>query len=98
LDGTPQQANDNRIINVALHLQATNSGTYVCLVTKDINMRLKAKGSGLQNVEDYRKDRVLDDIDLLAKGYESLPGHFWERVEKVNTRREGIDTLHTIDR
>ena len=37
-------------------------------------MRLKAKGSGLQHVEDYRRDRVLDDIDLLAKGYEQLEG------------------------
>ena len=31
LDGTIKQANDNRIINVALHLQATNAGAYVCL-------------------------------------------------------------------
>ena len=65
LDGSPRQANDNRIINVALHLQTHNTDKYVCLVTKDINMRLKAKGSGLVNVEDYRKDRVIDDIELL---------------------------------
>ena len=42
LDGSQQQANDNRIINVALHLQVKNPKAYVCLVTKDINMRLKA--------------------------------------------------------
>ena len=39
-------------------------------MTKDINMRIKAKGSGLMHVEDYRRDRVLDDIDLLATGYD----------------------------
>ena len=39
------------------------------LVTKDINMRIKAKGSGLVHVEDYRRDRVLDDIDLLVAGH-----------------------------
>ncbi|MDB6060087.1 MAG: PhoH family protein [Verrucomicrobiaceae bacterium] len=98
LDGSSQQANDNRIINVALHLQATNLGAYVCLVTKDINMRLKAKGSGLQNVEDYRKDRVLDDIDLMAKGFDKVEGDFWSRVDKVKTFRRGIDTVHLIAR
>ena len=54
LDGTQDQANDNRIINVALRLQAENPAEFVCLVTKDINMRIKAKGSGLIHVEDYQ--------------------------------------------
>ena len=64
LDDTQAQANDNRIINVALRLQAEHPDEFVGLVTKDINMRIKAKGSGLLQVEDYRRDRVLDDIDL----------------------------------
>jgi PhoH-like ATPase len=98
LDGAIKQANDNRIINVALHLQATNAGAHVCLVTKDINMRLKAKGSGLDYVEDYRRDRVLDDIDYLAKGYQHVEGDFWQTVEKVKTIRDGADTLHVIDK
>src|SRR5690606_18429078 len=45
LDGTRDQANDTRIINVALRLQAENPKDFICLVTKDINMRIKAKGS-----------------------------------------------------
>lgn len=98
LDGSPQQANDNRIINVALHLQTHSPHSYVCLVTKDINMRLKAKGSGLENVEDYRKDRVIDDIDLMAKGYENIEGNFWDLVESVRSVQDGRDTLHIVDR
>ena len=98
LNDTQDQANDNRIINVALRLQAEHPDNFVCLVTKDINMRLKAKGSGLQHVEDYRRDRVLDDIDLLAKGYEHIPGDFWSRVEEVDTLREGDRTLHRVPR
>lgn len=98
LDGSQQQANDNRIINVALHLQVKNPGAYVCLVTKDINMRLKAKGSGLENVEDYRKDRVLEDIQYMAKGYEHLAGTLWESVDKVDTLREGSQTIHILNR
>lgn len=98
LDGSEQQANDNRIINTALHLQVKNPGTYVCLVTKDINMRLKAKGSGLENVEDYRRDRVLEDIQYMAKGYEYLPGRFWDSISEVETLREGSQTIHVLNR
>ncbi len=98
LDGTPDQANDNRIINVALKLQAENPNDFVCLVTKDINMRIKAKGSGLVHVEDYRRDRVLDDIDLLATGYDHLEGDFWSTISEVDTLREGDCTLHRIPR
>jgi PhoH-like ATPase len=98
LDATQDQANDNRIINVALRLQAEKPGEFVCLVTKDINMRIKAKGSGLVHVEDYRRDRVLDDIDLLARGYEHVEGDFWSTIAEVDTLREGDCTLHRIPR
>lgn len=98
LDATQDQANDNRIINVALRLQAEHAESVVCLVTKDINMRIKAKGSGLEHVEDYRHDRVLDDIDLLSTGYERFPGNFWSAIEQVDTVREDNLTLHRIPR
>jgi len=98
LDGTADQANDNRIINVALKLQAGNEGAFVCLVTKDINMRIKAKGSGLAHVEDYRHDRVLDDIDLLSRGHRSIEGDFWAGVNEVDTIREDDMTLHRVPR
>jgi PhoH-like ATPase len=70
----------------------------VCLVTKDINMRIKAKGSGLNHVEDYLHDRVLDDIDLLATGYVHVEGDFWATVSEVDTVREDNVTLHRIPR
>ncbi len=95
---TTDHANDNRIINVALQLQHTHHDHTVVLVTKDINMRLKAKGSGLHHVEDYRKDKVLDDIDLLSRGYEKVCGSFWSRVKTVETSTAGAATLHVIAR
>jgi len=98
LNTNEDQANDNRIINVALRLSADYPGAFVCLVTKDINMRIKAKGSGLEHVEDYRHDRVLDDIDLLATGYERFSGDFWSVIERVDTVREESLTLHRIPR
>jgi PhoH-like ATPase len=96
LNSNHDHANDNRIINVALSLQATQPRDNVCLVTKDINMRIKAKGSGLERVEDYRKDKVLDDVDLLSKGYAHFSGSFWDSIEKVKTEQHGRHTIHLI--
>ena len=98
LSTNQDHANDNRIINVALQLQQEAPENFVCLITKDINMRIKAKGSGLTHVEDYRHDRVLDDIDLLATGYTHVDGDFWSTVTDVDTLREGEITLHRIPR
>ncbi len=96
LDGSEKQSNDNRIINVALHLQSKYPDQFVCLVTKDINMRLKAKGSGLEHVEDYRKDRVLEDIQYMACGSRHVPGDFWAGVESVETSAMGAQTRHRL--
>jgi PhoH-like ATPase len=61
-------------------------------------MRIKAKGSGLEHVEDYRHDRVLDDIDLLATGYKKSEGPFWEGINRVDTVRDEGITLHRVPR
>lgn len=92
---------DNRIINAALFLQS-HSEQQVVLVTKDINMRLKAKGAGLNWVEDYRSDQVIDDIKFLATGFHKFPGDFWQEVnechsENVQSDSMGAKTIHTID-
>lgn len=88
--------NDNRIINVGLDLQQSHPDTTVVLVTKDINMRLKAKGAGMRKVEDYRTDQLIDDIKYLCKGYMMFPGDFWSQVTDVQSRQEGRDTIHSI--
>lgn len=88
--------NDNRIINVALHLQKTFAPQQVVLVTKDINMRLKGKGAGLAHVEDYRTDQLISDIKYLSKGFHKFEGDFWTKVKSVDSRTEGRDTIHTV--
>ncbi len=90
--------NDNRIINVALHLQKAFAPQQVVLVTKDLNMRLKAKGAGLAHVEDYRTDQLISDIKYLSRGYHQFEGNFWEQVKSVESRSEGRDTIHTLER
>ena len=90
--------NDNRIISCAIYLQSNNPKNKVVLVTKDINMRLKAKGAGLAYVEDYRTDQLIDDIKFLTKGYHQFSGDFWQHVDKCESETEGRNTTHYIKR
>ncbi|SHI24962.1 PhoH family protein [Ferrimonas marina] len=94
----PGNNNDNDIINSALYLQETRPDTEVVLVTKDINMRIKAKGAGLRHVEDYRSDQLVDDVRYLAKGFAQLDGELWLRVGEVESHQHGRFTEHTLAR
>lgn len=69
---------DNSLINTALALQQTDSSRRVTLVSKDINLRIKAHVLGI-DVEDYTTDKVLDDMDLLYRGEYALPDDFLEQ-------------------
>jgi PhoH-like ATPase len=72
---------DNQIIGVVKHLHETHPNRTVALVSKDINMRIKARALGLA-AEDYFNDKVLEDSDLLFSGIEELPADFWEKHGK----------------
>jgi len=67
---------DNRIIAVTMSLQQENKDRQVILVSKDINMRIKARALGLVT-EDYRSDKVLDDMDVPPLGYIELDEQTW---------------------
>ena len=68
---------DNQIIAVVKHLQEQQTKRHVILVSKDINMRIKARALGFA-AEDYFNDKVLEDTDLLYTGTRALPKGFWE--------------------
>ncbi|MEI7969974.1 MAG: PhoH family protein [Betaproteobacteria bacterium] len=68
---------DNQIIGVVKTLQDAHSPRQVILVSKDINMRIKARAVGLA-AEDYFNDKVLEDTDLLYTGMRELPTDFWD--------------------
>ena len=51
---------DHRILSTAMWVRDNNPGRFVALVTKDINLRLKAKAAGMP-AQDYLKDRVEDE-------------------------------------
>lgn len=96
ISGLPGNENDHRIINCAVYLQKQHSHSKVILVTKDINMRLKAKGAGLKYVEDYRTDQLIDDINLLCSGYKKIEGDFWDYIGHCDTKQCGRDTFHHV--
>ena len=48
---------DHRILATAIWVRDNNPGTFVALVTKDVNLRMKAKAAGME-VQDYLTDRV----------------------------------------
>ncbi len=60
------------------HLQELHPKRQVILVSKDINMRIKARALGLA-AEDYFNDKVLEDTDLLYTGSRALPEDFWDK-------------------
>ncbi|MDX8380511.1 MAG: PhoH family protein [Ghiorsea sp.] len=84
-DGLPeaftQGMADNRIIAVTMRLQQKNPNQTVILVSKDINMRIKARALGLKT-EDYRSDRVVEDVNVLSTGNLQLSHEAWEAMAK----------------
>ena len=70
--GLPQGKADNQILGVVQALRDQQPGRDVVLVSKDINMRIKARALGLP-AEDYLNDMTLEDGDLLYTGVLPLP-------------------------
>lgn len=72
---------DNQILAVVHHLQKIQTNREVILVSKDINIRIKARALGIL-AQDYFNDKVLEDTDLLYSGMRALPVDFWDLHSK----------------
>lgn len=93
----PTHLNDNKIINDICLLKQSHPKHRVVLVTKDINMRLKARGCGIES-EDYQNDQLVTDIELLNKGYLEFEGNFWDRIDSVETETRAGFAYHRVPR
>ena len=80
-EGLPEGKGDNLILAVVSELQQKHPDKEVVLVSKDINMRIKARALGLP-AEDYFNDQVLEDRDLMYSGVMTLPADFWPKHGK----------------
>ena len=88
---------DNEILSTALALQEREKDREIVLISKDINLRIKA---AIMNVpaEDYYNDRALDDVDLLYKGMTIEDESFWDRYPQVDSWSENGATYYRIQR
>ncbi|ALG67451.1 AAA family ATPase [Beggiatoa leptomitoformis] len=77
----PGNTPDNSILSLAMALQKADLQCEVTLVSKDINLRIKAHVLAIKT-EDYTNDKVLDDVDLLYTGELALADNFWETHSK----------------
>lgn len=73
----PGNKADNTILATCLGLKNKFQHHSIILVSKDINLRIKASILGIK-AEDYYSDHIIDDNELLHKGYHVLPKNFWE--------------------
>ncbi len=80
-EGLPVGKADNQILGVVRALEDQYPGRAIVLVSKDINMRIKARAMGLP-AEEYFNDHVLEDTDLLYSGILQLPDDFWNKHGK----------------
>lgn len=96
-EALPGSKPDNGILNVARALHRDHPGCDVIIVSRDINLRIKARALGI-HAEDYRDDVVLDDVSLLYPGVYRVPDGYWEeRTDAAASWRESGRTFHATD-
>ena len=92
----PQGKADNQILGVVQALRDKHPQREVILVSKDINMRVKARALGL-SADDYQNDKTLDDGELLYSGALALPQDFWTRQSKtIESWQSGSHTFYRV--
>jgi PhoH-like ATPase len=92
----PQGKADNQILGVVEALRQQFAPREVVLVSKDINMRVKARALGLAT-DDYQNDKTLDDGDLLYSGSLALPADFWStHGQTVESWQQAQHTFYRI--
>lgn len=93
----PQGKADNQILGVVEALRQHYAPREVVLVSKDINMRVKARALGLAT-DDYQNDKTLEDGDLLYSGSLALPSDFWAtHGQSVESWQQGQHTFYKVD-
>ncbi len=93
----PQGKADNQILGVVEGLRQLHTPREVVLVSKDINMRVKARALGLAT-DDYQNDKTLEDGDLLYSGALALPPDFWTKHGKtVESWQSGSHTFYRVE-
>ena len=95
-ESLPGNTPDNNILGTALALQEERPESAVTVISKDINLRIKAAVIGI-SAEDYNNDQVLDDVSLLYRGEEELKNDFWnEHAKEMESWQEAGRTFYRV--
>ena len=85
---------DNLILQALQQIQKRHPELHAVLVSKDINLRIKAAIQEI-DAEDYENDRALDDLSLLYSGFSAIKASFWDDHPEIES---WIDKGHTFYR
>ena len=95
-DNLPGHGADNHILANTLALQKEFPDARITLVSKDINLRIKASIIGV-HAEDYYSDKTIEDADLLFSGMTALPENFWEQLGRdIESWQESSRTFYRV--
>ncbi|MDD4697545.1 MAG: PhoH family protein [Fermentimonas sp.] len=89
IDAFPEKTPDNRILSVVAEIAEKNPGVKTILVSKDINLRMKARSLGFV-AEDYINDKVTD-VDIFDRGEQIVEGFDPDLIDKIYAQNGGVD-------
>lgn len=89
--GTTAEKNDDKILEIAQNLKNRN----VVLVSKDINIRIKAKALGIW-AEDYENDHLVQDRDVFRTGVHKFSKTFWAENIAIEEWHKDKNTYYKI--
>ncbi len=89
IEAFPDRTPDNRILSTIMDIIEKNTGTKTILVTKDINLRMKARSLGILT-EDYINDKVTN-IDIFGQGELVFDGIDGDQIDDIYSSKDGID-------
>jgi PhoH-like ATPase len=84
----PERIPDHRILSCVMTVSEMHPGMTTILVTKDINMRMKARSLGIM-VEDYNKDKV-QNVNIFERAQEVYTGIDGALIDQIYTNPEGL--------
>ncbi len=84
----PEATADHRILAIAERVRKDNPDRKVVVVSKDINLRVKAKSLGIA-AEDYTTDKV-QNIEVIYKGIDTIDNVDPELINKIYQDRAGV--------
>ncbi len=88
-DAFPERSPDNRILSVLSEIAEKNPGMKTILVSKDINLRMKARSLGFL-AEDYINDKVTD-VNIFDTGEHVVESFDPDMIDRIYAQPGGVD-------